>query len=732
MKKIFTALAATMLIGVSSFSASAQITVQLGETFTLQSGEYAILTPNESGEMTMTTGGAIFSNPVYASQQDMTNDNPLTPTSGGSFGFENMDNRTWTYEVTSGNTYYISFGLNVIQSLIFTMGDYEIPTPEGDVNIGESFTVKQGEYHTYYSEKAGKLTGTISPAQVNTTEKATLLYTSWNSATNSGEGLVAYEKPATTPYTKQVWEVKANTLYYITGNEVITEATVTLSFEEDTTGGDQGGDSNNPDPSNWTLIPWDTQTTVVSGTTYYVVGQGDAAYIEVPRTNDYTIGDQLAMYWNGDLSDQIALTPALTPEGYYYYNIGFLQDGVNYTLVSEVFGSSGIPVTFKSGNYVAAAQEIGLGENQDFNAQQVYAFTATESGVVEFTTQTSATEIENSIWFTDENHENALTVKNVEGSANYAVTFEVTEGETYYLYFTYPNYIVATLAMSQTEPNPDYMSSLPTFYYDADPAMPTVILYWNETIQPIDENTALQGTLTSPGGAEIPVTLAITTWYPEADNDPNNAGGSSLASNNALIASLAQILPVYGVGTYTFSIGSIVMNEAGEWNMPVENEQFTVEAGPSITEIEPTFSISGDSIIINWDEETVEVYNPNDADIIILYGGENPVENDEYRLSLGNGVSIVDNSVVIDLTALDLVEGEPYTLIIPEYYFYVGGTSTVNGDIIEEFIADSTGVNVIGSANGKEVIYNLNGVRVDANKLSKGIYIINGKKVMVK
>ncbi|MCH5229384.1 MAG: starch-binding protein [Muribaculaceae bacterium] len=41
-------------------------------------------------------------------------------------------------------------------------------------------------------------------------------------------------------------------------------------------------------------------------------------------------------------------------------------------------------------------------------------------------------------------------------------------------------------------------------------------------------------------------------------------------------------------------------------------------------------------------------------------------------------------------------------------------------------------VSILDSLNGDEVIYNLQGVKVDRNNMKAGIYIINGKKVMVK
>lgn len=45
---------------------------------------------------------------------------------------------------------------------------------------------------------------------------------------------------------------------------------------------------------------------------------------------------------------------------------------------------------------------------------------------------------------------------------------------------------------------------------------------------------------------------------------------------------------------------------------------------------------------------------------------------------------------------------------------------------------NTVGIDSFGGDSKNEVIYNLNGLRVDRNKLTKGIYIVNGKKIMVK
>lgn len=49
------------------------------------------------------------------------------------------------------------------------------------------------------------------------------------------------------------------------------------------------------------------------------------------------------------------------------------------------------------------------------------------------------------------------------------------------------------------------------------------------------------------------------------------------------------------------------------------------------------------------------------------------------------------------------------------------------------FLFETDGINVVKYGLSKnDVIYNLQGVRMDATNISKGIYIVNGKKMVVK
>ena len=61
-----------------------------------------------------------------------------------------------------------------------------------------------------------------------------------------------------------------------------------------------------------------------------------------------------------------------------------------------------------------------------------------------------------------------------------------------------------------------------------------------------------------------------------------------------------------------------------------------------------------------------------------------------------------------------------------------GNTSdTQTTDVIP--FDDKTGIDVVTSeAQTAEGIFTLTGVRIDSNKLQKGVYIVNGKKQIIK
>ena len=77
-----------------------------------------------------------------------------------------------------------------------------------------------------------------------------------------------------------------------------------------------------------------------------------------------------------------------------------------------------------------------------------------------------------------------------------------------------------------------------------------------------------------------------------------------------------------------------------------------------------------------------------------------------------------------------MVDGEVYETMTVEY----GATMPAEDIIIEgRFEIDTTGINAVTLDLEKYEVYNLKGQRItESENLTRGIYIINGKKVLTK
>lgn len=102
-------------------------------------------------------------------------------------------------------------------------------------------------------------------------------------------------------------------------------------------------------------------------------------------------------------------------------------------------------------------------------------------------------------------------------------------------------------------------------------------------------------------------------------------------------------------------------------------------------------------------------------------------------------LNIEEEGVAITLDLSELSEGN-YEIMLPEGLVVFLKEESDGADVYAmssemylnyKIVAATDGISIIeGSENANE-IYNLNGVRVNGNNLSKGMYIVNGKKVAV-
>ncbi len=116
-------------------------------------------------------------------------------------------------------------------------------------------------------------------------------------------------------------------------------------------------------------------------------------------------------------------------------------------------------------------------------------------------------------------------------------------------------------------------------------------------------------------------------------------------------------------------------------------------------------------------------------------------ENNSYKVALEIDWNLENNQLAINLADGAITKVGTYTLTIPAGAIIGDSETDVNEDIVVVYtIATGDGIdNIVAQAGGKVDVYTVNGTCVLRNAdaaavkaLRKGLYIINGKKVMLK
>lgn len=161
---------------------------------------------------------------------------------------------------------------------------------------------------------------------------------------------------------------------------------------------------------------------------------------------------------------------------------------------------------------------------------------------------------------------------------------------------------------------------------------------------------------------------------------------------------------------------------------------------------QPTGVLAEDVVTFTWPGLVAMLsVNWNNTKPITLTGESNNfIEDLKYDEKADDSapVSIVGKNVCINLGMLDLEYGN-YTINIPAEYFYItyqGMIDYLNQATTYDFNYDETsGISFINQGVEVVKVYNLQGVKVFEGKdvdgmknLPSGIYVINGKKVVIK
>ncbi|MCH5225614.1 MAG: hypothetical protein J1D77_06415 [Muribaculaceae bacterium] len=295
--------------------------------------------------------------------------------------------------------------------------------------------------------------------------------------------------------------------------------------------------------------------------------------------------------------------------------------------------------------------------------------------------------------------------------------------------------------------------------YEAQGLLPSLQLTWDyQTIVPTEKG--LTGSIIIADGEidengypeereiEIPADNFFLATMEKPSDEPGvpniplpDFSTRAEESGNTLIVDYQELIPADYVGQIIINIPAGIVTSTEGINPGLE---VYVTIYPLMTQ-SPTVVVEDGLIDVSW--EGYMISSPSESLILIDPAGERTDLMYTFDPEWFPGqVYVNDNEVLeIDLTGMDLEDGE-YTIVIPsvsiqiydeEDNYYLCGeiyleVTIENGEVTEA----SSGIESIGSSIKAEVkgVYNLQGVKMsnDLNKLPRGLYIIDGKKVLVK
>lgn len=207
-----------------------------------------------------------------------------------------------------------------------------------------------------------------------------------------------------------------------------------------------------------------------------------------------------------------------------------------------------------------------------------------------------------------------------------------------------------------------------------------------------------------------------------------------------------------GNGTYTLKIPATafivsISGDDQETNPDVKgrrlNEEFTL-----------TFTITGSTLVpgIVSIENGTEFENGEEVAFDITFEGDEIIENSNfegsYVVSFGNEEYDWDGDIVefengvVSINLGDKLAAGEYTVTLVKGCLLIDGAENAVVNVTFEVLEaeepdddkdqDTGAISSILSGASEGAIYNMQGVKVAGGKLAKGVYIVNGKKVILK
>ena len=507
-------------------------------------------------------------------------------------------------------------------------------------------------------------------------------------------------------------------------------------------------DSAEPEPGEVEAIEENVATPIEANTLYTFTPSADGTL--TVTSNSFSNFEFL--YSDADHSDLIESSNVGYGDDGIVYTYEGLQEGVTYYVYVESLLEplpEGFELTFSMDSAEPEPGEDNvIKENvaTPIVANTLYTFTPSADGTL---TVTSNSFSNFEFLYSDADHSDLIESSNVGyGDDGIVYTYEgLQAGVTYYVYIEsllepLPEGFELTFSMNgqagsaaeitAIDPAPGKAFDVENYGYSQLTIVPedvtfskVTVEYWidgNDTATVVDITPEqLNGTLWG---------LPIKEAYMAADG--------KVAANTNFVVNIEGL--TYNGEPVVCNIDGVTSDGNGNLSY-----YYTVEAADSSAETVigdaqiVGLALNGDvtSAEISWYDETDHAYtvalNDDCEEAIEIL----PLDANYIMPKFTVEVNDYDNALVI-VFAEPLAKGT-YSVYVPEGYVILG-EDAINAGQSLQLIVDTTGIpGVIADANGNYTVYNMNGSLivktnnfVELNRLANGLYIINGKKVMVR
>lgn len=179
------------------------------------------------------------------------------------------------------------------------------------------------------------------------------------------------------------------------------------------------------------------------------------------------------------------------------------------------------------------------------------------------------------------------------------------------------------------------------------------------------------------------------------------------------------------------------VTEAGVYTIEIPEGYFVDEMGDNIPAVTLTYYV-GDVVVPDNKPCTADPADGSELDAlttITLTYKNNEIATGNGKIYInkdGQEIAQVDadldfNNYNVATVAVNATEKGVYTIVIPEGYFTDENGDAIEGVTLTYYVGVASGIQNINATIANGTVYNLNGVKV--NKATKGIFIVNGKKV---